>query len=510
MTSIGEIFIILLALSGELEKLPERLEEFSIHSLFSLLIILLCALIIPMITQRIKKIQIPVVVGEILVGIVLGKSGFNIIESSLWLEFLAFFGFAFLMFHSGLEVDFEHLVHPDIKEEVRKHKERHMDDLAHHWWHMRGISYDDLELDNKPLILGGIIFAFVVGISLLFVFILWIVVTNTSDLFNLRVISSPTNLLHFQVINAYHFDIFYLSLILTTTSVGVVFPTLSELKLAESDYGLRILVSAIIADFASMMLITTFIILHSSGIALELLLLPMIFIIAFAAFQIMKILKKSPKWHSRLSVMETETYELKITGSICLLLTFVVLSELLGVEMILGAFLAGVIISLLSPHEKSKELHSKLHAIGYGFTIPIFFITVGVNFEVKELFSSIETIALIIAIVSIAFLIKIIPNAIYHSRYQTVRDGINSGILQSSRLTLLIAAASIGLEYFLISPSINEILIFTAILSSSLAPITFSRIVKRKSGEGKEIITRKAGAREESKVEIIDERSDEK
>ncbi|MFX0139994.1 MAG: cation:proton antiporter [Candidatus Hodarchaeota archaeon] len=478
--------LFIIAYFAELEKL----REFSADSLFSLLIIMFCALIIPIITYRIKTIQIPVVVGEILIGILLGKSGFNIISSSLWLDFLSFFGFAFLMFYSGLEVDFEHLIHPDIKDEVKKHREKYVHDLNHHWWHIRGITYDDLDLDHKPLLLGAIIFCFVIALSFLFIFLLALVFHDLSNnILNIVPIIDPPKPLGF--INAHHFDVFYLTIVLSTTAVGIVFPTLSELGIAESDYGLRILVSTIIADFASMMLITTYIILYSSGIAFQLLLLPLIFVIAFTVFQIMKILKKSPKWHSHFAVMDTETYELKITGSIFLLLIFVVLSELFGIEMILGAFLAGMIISLISPHEKSRELHSKLHAIGYGFTIPIFFITVGINFEIKELFSSNESIILLIVIVVIAFLVKIIPNAVYHSRYQTVKDGIGSGILQSSRLTLIIAAASIGVEYFLIAPVIEEILIFIAILTASLSPITFSRFIKSKSeSDRKELIKR--------------------
>jgi len=494
MPNQNEIALFIIALFSEFE----RLQEFSVHSLVSLLIILFFALIIPFITYRIKTFQIPVVVGEILVGVVIGKSGFNIIESSLWLEFLSFLGFAFLMFHSGLEVDFEHLVHPDVKEEVRKHKERHMDDLEHHYWHMRGITYDDLELDNKPILLGFIIFGFVIGLSFLFIFLLGFVAENMTSIFDLQIIFDPPKPL--GIINKHYFNIFYLALVFTTTSVGIVFPTLAELGLAESDYGLRILATAIIADFASMMLITTFIILHTSGLAFDLLLLPMIFIVAFAAFQIMKIVKKSPKWHSRLAVMDSKTYEVKITGCIFLLLIFVVLSEILGVEMILGAFLAGMLVSLLSPHEKSRELHAKLHAIGYGFTIPIFFVTVGVNFEVRELFSTMESIVLLILIVAIAFLVKIIPNAIYHSRYQSTKDGIASGILQSSRLTLLIAAGSIGLEYFLLAPAINEILIFTAILTSSIGPISFSRFLKRKGREDREKISKRITEKVKSTV----------
>ena len=453
----------------------EKFEHISIDSLLSFLIIIFCALIIPMITLRIKAIPVPVVVGEILIGILLGKSGLNIISTSPWLEFLSYFGFAFLLFYSGLELDFEHIIHPNIEAKVQVQKKRHKGSTKHHWWQIR---YNGLDLNHRPFFLGFILFGLVLTLSFVSILLLGIFTSSLNNIFNIRLIFDPPKPL--GLIYGHYFDIIFLSLILTTTSVGIIFPVLIELGLAETDYGLKILISGIIADFASIILITTFIILYISGFALQLLLLPMIFVIAFTAFQIMKIIQKHPKFYSYLSVSETETSQVKITGSIFLLLLFVVLAELLGVEMILGAFLAGIIISLLIPHEKTRELTSKLNALGYGFTIPIFFITVGINFEVHELFSSMTSIFLLILIIIISFLIKIIPYTLYTSRYDEPEKGFYSGLLLSSRLTLLIAGASIGLEYFLIGHSIYEILILTAILTSSISPILFSRAVKRK------------------------------
>ena len=61
----------------------------------------------------------------------------------------------------------------------------------------------------------------------------------------------------------------------------------------------------------------------------------------------------------------------------------VALSESLGAENILGAFLAGVLVSLLSPN---KELVQQLDSFGYGFLIPIFFVMAGVKLNIWSLF----------------------------------------------------------------------------------------------------------------------------
>ena len=75
-----------------------------------LLLITGLALIVPILANRLRRFFIPIVVGEIFAGIVIGHSGFNLVEPSATLTFLAEFGFAYLMFLSGLEVDFDLLL----------------------------------------------------------------------------------------------------------------------------------------------------------------------------------------------------------------------------------------------------------------------------------------------------------------------------------------------------------------------------------------------------------------
>lgn len=75
-------------------------------SVTSLVIVILAAFITPILLHRFKLNMIPVVVAEIIVGLIIGKSGFDIVEQGSWLEILSTLGFIFLMFLSGLEIDF--------------------------------------------------------------------------------------------------------------------------------------------------------------------------------------------------------------------------------------------------------------------------------------------------------------------------------------------------------------------------------------------------------------------
>jgi len=159
-----------------------------------LLIVIFFAFIIPIIISRIKKVSIPIVVGELIVGLVIGVSGLNIIpHDDPWLEFLMFLGFAFLMFLAGIETDFEHLLHPEIKKSIQEKLEEHYIDKTfteiekaqipseeelgnnskHHRFLIKYIkekalqhrihrhwNFSDLELSNKPYAIGMLSYLF--------------------------------------------------------------------------------------------------------------------------------------------------------------------------------------------------------------------------------------------------------------------------------------------------------------------------------------------------------------
>ncbi|MBD3230769.1 MAG: hypothetical protein GF329_21500, partial [Candidatus Lokiarchaeota archaeon] len=267
----------------------------------------------------------------------------------------------------------------------------------------------------------------------------------------------------------------------STTSVGMVFPILNELKLEnDPNMGQKIIVASIIADFVSMLLVTIIVVFCTPGTALEVLLIPLLFVIFFAVFQIFRIFRKHPKWYSNIFLKETKSYEIKTTASIFLLLFFIILSFTLGIEMILGAFLAGALISLILPQEKVHQLYNKLHIIGYGFLIPVFFLTIGNDIHIGGSLLSWDAFGLTLIIIAISFLMKIIPNIIFFKlTNNSVREGLKAGILQSSRLSLVIAAAEIGISYALFTDIIFEISIIVVIITSIVSPVVFMKLARK-------------------------------
>lgn len=379
-----------------------------------LLIIVLLAVFVPVLLKKFKFIPIPLVVGEILAGMIVGKSGFDLISSNSWLDFLSTFGFVFLMFLSGLELDFDLLLNNGKTKRV---------------WH------------QNPPILGILIFILTLAlggiVSTLFYHQGWIS------------------------------NIPLMTLIMSTTSLGIVVPILKEKGLLALEYGQTLLFSALIADFATMVLITIYVALYRSGLTYQVLLILLIFL-PFFIFYRMGIRIARNKIFEELA---HATFQLEVRGAIALIFIFIAFAHQLGVEVILGAFLAGVIISLVRENDLS-QLNMKLDAIGYGFFIPIFFITVGANFDIKSVVNNPESLYLFFGLLISSYIVKLVPALILKFGH-TWQETLGAGFLLSSRLSLIIAASAISLKLGAITEAVNGAVILVAIITCTFSPLLF-------------------------------------
>ncbi len=264
---------------------------------------------------------------------------------------------------------------------------------------------------------------------------------------------------------------FYLALVLSTTSVGLIVPTIRELGLLKSEFGQMVLISAFIADFATMLLLTVYTIQFKNGITGEMFLIALVFILFFAVYYVGKL----AIWHypERLSTWfkSDQPSEMGVRAAFALLLVFVAISEVADVEAILGAFLAGVMFSIL--FRGGTVLEQKLFGIGYGFLIPIFFISVGMQFDLGALAGG--AIYLVPILLVIAFVVKIVPSLLFLVRY-SVKDSISAGVLLSSRLSLIIAMAAVGLELGLIDTTMESAIILLAIITCIICPTIFRKM----------------------------------
>jgi Kef-type K+ transport system membrane component KefB len=412
------------------------------HSFIPLLTVVSAAMVTGILLPRITILRVPLVVGEILIGIAVGKSGFGLIpeEPDPWLELMSLFGFTFLMFLSGLEIDFRSLA---VGGEAKEGEG----------------AGDTPSLKKLLLICGGMFMATLVTSTVLSFILVW-----------LGYLESP----------------WIMALIMSTTSVGLVMPLLKERGEGASQFGQIVILSAVIADFVTMLLITVVVTFYeTSGLTLNLLVVFTLFILlGGVVWAGKKLLSRETSLVKRLAFAAPKTAELQVRTAMTLMLLFVVFSQFIGSEIILGAFLAGTAVSSLSPKSVHGLLGMKLDAIGFGFFIPIFFIMVGANFDIQSLLADPASLVLVPVLVAFAFVVKVVPSLMLKSFFGK-KNAIAAGFLLSSRLSLIIAASAIGLRLGVISPEINTAIILVAIVTCITSPAIYGMLRREAGREGK-------------------------
>jgi monovalent cation:H+ antiporter-2, CPA2 family len=379
---------------------------------------MIVAFLTPILMHRLKLNFLPVVVAEIIMGLLIGKSGFNIVHDDVWLSTLSTLGFIFLMFLSGLEIDFS-----TFKGNKKQDK----------------LSNDKSEPNAFSVATVIFIGIFVLSLGLSFIFVSLGFIENA----------------------------FLMTLIISTISLGVVLPTLKEANLTKTTIGQIILLIAVIADLVTMILLAVFVSLNDKGGGNTWLLL-----ILFAAGVGLYFVGKRFKSRTFLETMSKGTIQIGTRAVFALIIILVAVSETVGAENILGAFLAGVLVSLLSPNQ---ELVHKLDSFGYGFLIPIFFVMVGVELDVWSLLSDPKLLLLIPLLLLALLLSKLVPIYLLIKWYDK-KTVIASGFLITSTLSIVIAAATIGERMEIITPEMSGTLILVAIITSVITPIVFKKL----------------------------------
>ncbi|HIE1967991.1 TPA: cation:proton antiporter [Staphylococcus aureus] len=386
----------------------------------SLVIVVLAAFLTPIIVNRLNINFLPVVVAEILMGIVIGNSFLNIVERDSILNILSTLGFIFLMFLSGLEIDFK-----AFKKDKRARQGQN----------------DDESSIPGHLNLALTVFAFIMIISILLAYVFkWLGLVD---------------------------DVLLMVIIISTISLGVVVPNLKEMNIMRTTIGQFILLVAVLADLVTMILLTVYGAINGQGGSTIWLIG---ILVVFTA--ISYILGVQFKRMSFLQKLMDGTTQIGIRAVFALIILLVALAEGVGAENILGAFLAGVVVSLLNPDEEMVE---KLDSFGYGFFIPIFFIMVGVDLNIPSLIKE-PKLLIIIPILIVAFIIsKLIP-VMFIRRWFDMKTTIASAFLLTSTLSLVIAAAKISERLNAISAETSGILILSAVITCVFVPIIFKKL----------------------------------
>lgn len=396
---------------------------------------------VPMIMNALNMKRAPTVVAEIIAGYLIGSFLLGTTDSSSdqVLRFLALAGFILLMFQSGLEIDVK---------KIRFNLPRRHDSFA--------------TAIQNPLISGLIIFMLTLLLSFVSTLLLGLVIPIKNS--------------------------WYFALIMITTSVGIILPVLKNSGETDTLYGQVLITGSAIADILSILLFTfsAFIIRH--GFQWKIFLVLLLFVLLYLFYYLGSHIHRNTIFRKLTYELSHAASQIKVRGTILLILIFVVLSQQMGEEvMLLGAFLSGILLSGFVSKERDLLLQ-KIDGIGYGFFIPIFFIMVGARFDASALSNIDGSLFTFLALMLVTLYgVKMLPALILKKQFGT-RKALAAGILLSSRLSLIIAAATIGLDLDIISEETNAVFILMAVVTCLLSPVLYNQISFRKIHTGEKTV----------------------
>jgi Kef-type K+ transport system membrane component KefB len=373
-----------------------------------LLIVVAVAFAAPFVLGLFPRVRLPSVVLEIVAGIVIGPSVLGIVEVDEAIAVIALIGLAFVLFLAGLEIDFEQL---------RGHV---------------------LRVSGAGFVLSFAI-ALVVALGL-----------KAGGL-----VQTPL----------------LVAIILCATSLGVLIPVLKDAGQISTPFGQLVIAAGSIADFGAIILLSLFF-SGEGGVGATLVLLGGLALLALVVALGIRGAERSARITDELTRLQDTTAQIRVRAAFVLFVGFAAIAEGLGLEAILGAFIAGAILSVVDPDRTMThpEFRRKLEAIGFGFFIPVFFVTSGVRFDLDALVASAQNLLMVPVFLAALVAVRGLPALLYRGTLST-RHVTIAGLLQATSLPFIVAATAIGLDLGLVDPAESAALIGAGLLSVLIFPL---------------------------------------
>lgn len=283
-------------------------------------------------------------------------------------------------------------------------------------------------------------------------------------------------------------------------SVGIVFPVIRELNLGKTKFGASVLISTIITDVASIILLAISVQLRklelpvtevaSTGLSLfnyidpqffgnwflPLFLLIVLLYMGVSIFSVHRI----GKW----IISKVDDKDAIITIFLFIIMTTVLIGELLGVNLIVGAFIAGMGLSSLISHQTiGKDIFRKFEGIGYGLLIPFLFISIGMDTDLR-VFNSIGNLQILLFTVIGLVSSKILSGlfAMKLSGYSTAK-GLCAGLMTVPQLSATLAAAAVGKDLGMLDDHFFNAIVILSIITTLPIPSIVRAIIYGKKLE---------------------------
>jgi Kef-type K+ transport system membrane component KefB len=384
-----------------------------------LVIVATAAIAALLVTTLGPRLVIPVVVVELLLGIIIGPQVAGIAKLDPATQFFGNLGLGMLFFFAGYEINFERI---------------------------RGL----------PLKLGGTGWL----ISLVLAYALAGLLAATGV-----VVSG-----------------LYTGSAMATTAIGTLIPILRDAGELRTRFGTHLLAAGAAAEFGPILLVT---LVLSTGHPLH----EAVILVFFVALAVLTgILAVRSAWRGWALIERTfeASSQLGVRLAVVLVFALVALASELGLDLLLGGFVAGMITRLALRGRELRVFESKLTAVGYGFLIPFFFVTSGMAFDVDELFTDPVALLKLPLFVSLFLVVRGVPALLLYRRVFELRDRVALGVFSATELPLVVAITTLALDAGEMRSSTASALVGAAIISTLAFPLLGLRLRRDRPKEPEE------------------------
>jgi Kef-type K+ transport system membrane component KefB len=397
-------------------------------SIYGLLIIAIVAFGVPFLVRLTPVHRFPASVLEIVAGILIGPSGFGWVKIDLPIQIFSLIGLGFLLFFAGLEINL-------------------------------------YRLKSMMMVRVGLGFLFSFALALLAGFLLFVTGQVNSPLF--------------------------MAILLAATALGMVVPLMQDAGVIETDFGQLVIDSATVAQFGTLILLSLFFTNVTTKIHVKLVFLGSFLLIALAlAFVLLRLERSKRLIHVFLNLVDTSA-QLRVRGAFMLLIAFLALAQVLGIQVLMASFVAGIILRAVDPHgmRRHRIFYQKLSGIGFGVFVPVFLVATGMQLDFSALTAHLSTLLRVLFFLLALLIVRVLPSLIYKPLVGT-RKAVIVGLFQAMSLTFLVAGTQIGLQLGLISKVNAAALIAAGVLAALICPffaltlLRFEKVETVPIGEG--------------------------
>jgi Kef-type K+ transport system membrane component KefB len=355
------------------------------------------------------RLALPVVVLEIVLGIVVGPEVLGLADPDDFLDFFSSLGLGMLFFFAGYEIDFERI------------RGRPLQLAAIGWLISLALAYS----------LGGLLALTGLVLSLLF--------TGSA---------------------------------LATTAIGTLIPILSDAGELRTRFGTYLLAAGAMGEFGPILLITF---VFSTQSAADNAAILLAFIAVAVAAAVIGVRGVGRHWALFERTLETSG-QLAIRVAVVAIFALATLAASLGLDLLLGGFVAGVIVRVALRGREVTIFESKLTAVAYGFFIPFFFVVSGVKYDASALAHEPLRLLELPLFLALFFVVRGGPALLLYRRELDRRARLALAFFCSTELPLVVAITTIAIDQGHMRSSTAASLVGAAILSTMFFPLVGLRL----------------------------------